>query len=163
MKSLDKKTTFKLSVFASLLLSGCVTTGYTSEKEVCEVKPTWVEYAQCLNVIGSKYYGDDLTERRMIAYRNLLIERVQRKQITEAEAEYMRQEKWSQAKRETNMPNYYTPPSGASAARSSSNSLLLEAIKNNQQQRTTMDLELKSLTTTDCQPNGYGGIRCVTD
>jgi|GEM_PF-3054941 len=150
-------------VFALFVLTGCVTDQYVSEKNMCEHKPTWVEYAQCLNRIGAIHYSDDPLEREMIAYQNFLIEKVQNKQMTPAEAEYLRQQKWNQAKQQHSTPNYYSGSSNLNTTIQQNNNLMMEAIKNNQKNSAMPSEPLfKSPTSTDCNPNGYGGITCTT-
>jgi len=152
----------KFLMIGVLALTGCVTSEYDAEKSVCENKPSWVEYARCANKIGSQYYGSDPLEREMIAYRNLLIEKVQNKEITPKEAEYLRQQKWNQAKQQYNTPNYNSGSGNLNAAIQQNNDRMVETIKNNQQNSTAPAPVYTSPTTTNCEPDGYGGMRCTT-
>lgn len=147
-------------IIGMLFLSGCVTSQYASEKEMCEVAPTWVEYAQCSNRIGMKYYGNDPLEHEMIAYRNLLIEKVQNKQITPTQAEYLRQQKWTQAKQQYNTTSY-SSLSMPSTVVQQNHDLMKEVIKNNKP-APIPEPTYKSLKTTTCEPDGLGGVRCTT-
>jgi len=152
----------KLLIVGVLALTGCVTNEYAAEKSVCENKPSWVEYAQCSNRIGAKYYGGDPLENEMIAYRNLLIEKVQNKQMAPAEAEYLRQQKWNQAKQQYNTPNYYSGSGNLNAVIQQNNDRMMETIKNNQQ-NTTTPAPLPTQTKTECRPNLLGGgFDCTT-
>lgn len=144
-----------------LALTGCVTTQYENEKNICERQPSWVAYAQCSNRIGIKYYGDDPLEHEMIAYRNLLIEKVKNNQITPKEAEYLRQQKWNQAKQQFSTPNYYSGSGNLNNAAQESNDLLMQTIKSNQQN--VQQPAPTSPTRTECRPNLLGGgFDCTT-
>lgn len=152
----------RILVLGIFVLTGCVTDQYAIEKSACENRPSWIEYAQCSNRLGVKYYGDDPLEREMIAYRNLLIERVQNKKITTAEAEYLRQQKWDQAKQKYNAPNYYSGSGNLNAVIQQNNNRMIEVMKNNQQNAPAAAPVYTSPVTTSCNPNGYGGINCTT-
>jgi len=138
-----------------MVLSGCAFDGYTDEKQLCESKPSWVEYAQCLNRIGMVYYGNDASEHTMIAYRNFLIEQVQTKKITTAQAEYMRQEKWEQVKQGI----YSSPPPRIAKHIESSPELLPVIIP---QPNRISEPIIKNSERTECRPNLGGGFDCTT-
>jgi len=144
----------KLLCFGFLFLSGCAFDGYTDEKQLCESKPSWVEYAQCLNRIGMVYYGNDASEHTMIAYRNFLIEQVQTKKITPAQAEYMRQEKWEQVKQ-----GIYSPPPRFVKRINSDPALIPVIIP--QSVPTPLPV-IKSPERTECRPTLGGGFDCTT-
>ena len=149
-------------VIGILATTGCVTSQYAAEKSICETKPSWVEYAHCLNTIGAAYYGGDPLEREMTAYRNILIEKVQNKRITPAEAEYLRQKRWNEAKRQYNATGNYSSPNNLNKVIQQNNDRMMEVMKTNKQ-NTRPPAPIATQKRTECRPNHLGGgFDCTT-
>jgi hypothetical protein len=94
IKGLMMKNSF-LALTLSLALAGCVTDQMAPQYNACNAYQRWVDKAQCMNNVAATdgRIAQDPGSQEIIAYRKLLIEKVRRKKISDAEAEYAFQQK----------------------------------------------------------------------
>ena len=147
----------------------------------CENYKSWVEQSECKNrVVNSEpRYRNNRFFQEIVAYRSLLIEKVKANQLTEAEARYALVQKVSEIdrqvakmraedrrldliEREQDMRAHQDRMNRMNAVIQQNNDRMMETIKNNQQNTTTPAPVYTSPTTTNCEPDGYGGMRCTT-
>lgn len=146
----------------------------------CGTRKTWVDKTQCKRGVITTYQPSPASNE-VSAYAGLLIEKVKDRKMTTAQAEYALQQKISEVnqrvdqaysdqrhidliERQQDMQNTQERLNRQNEAREKASDPLIQTMKGIQNRQNAQPAApvIQSPTTTNCRPDGFGGVTCTT-